>query len=185
MNYLPSFEIVSFYTGVMSLCLGIISFIASIFFYDKAKKSENENIKILNDISSATNILNSITNKMLEKTIGYIASSNEQLINKLSMHKVSLPPTKINGHDSYILLAYSYIVRTNFLAKACYVKVSCTKTKSSLQKIIDSSRSDYDIVCIDIKKIDEVKLKGSPIYDMYLSDKNFYGEMIDLDVSKK
>ena len=183
MSHLPSFELVSFYTGVMSLCLGIISFIASLFFYDKAKKSENENNKILNDINSATNILNSITNKMLEKTIGHMASSNEQLINTLSVHAVPVTTEKTSSYNSYTLLAYSYIVRTNFLAKACYAKVSCEKTKSSLQKIIDSSHSDHEIVCIGINKIDELKLKNSPIYEMYISDKNFYGEMVSLDVS--
>ena len=53
------------------------------------------------------------------------------------------------------------------------------KTKSSLQKIINSSLSDHNIICIGISKIDELKLKNSPVYDMYISDKKFYGELIN------
>lgn len=183
MNYLPSFELVSFYTGMMSLCLGAISFIASLFFYDKARKSENENNKILYDISSTTTILNSLTNRMLEKTIGHIANSNEQLIKTLVGLNNTTGKTDFNDDTSRSLLLFSYILKTNFLAKALYLQSSCEKTKSSLSKVIDLSYEDYKALKTKLADISETELKESPVYEKYIADKSLYEEVAHIKLS--
>ena len=171
-------NLISFWTGVMSLCLGFVSFVASLFFYDRAKQTENENNKILFEIKETTRTLHTINNAMLERAIGHIASANEQLINRMPLQSAAIDNNNPGDPNRYLLMVYSYIVRTHFLAKVVLLKSSCEVTKSSLQKLINASIQDHKFISSEIDKVPSEVLAKSPSYDLYKSDKEFYGEII-------
>lgn len=183
MGVLTNFELISFWAGVMSLCLGFISFVASLFFYDKARLSEIENSKILTEINQSTDTLRTINNSLLQKTIGHIADSNVQLINGLIPLTRDNPITEEMIDDvTKTLLLSSYTLKTNFLAKSCYVMVSGEKTKSSLQKLINISQEDYSQIKQDISKLTDSDIKNSPVYEDYLANKKMFEFLINLKV---
>ncbi|MEW6521086.1 MAG: hypothetical protein AB1461_16900 [Thermodesulfobacteriota bacterium] len=180
MNYLPSFEIVSFYTGVMSLCLGIISFMASLFFYDKAKDSENKNNEILTEIKLTTTTLATITNRTLEKTIDNISSTHNKLIDQIINLQFGIIPhdSKIDDNISIKLMLFSYTIKALFLAVSISIFVKDKAMIKVADIIIEQGRKDYTKLKNDIDNIDENELKKSPNYKLYISDRNSFEEIL-------
>jgi len=163
-----------FYTSVMSLCLGFISFFAALFFYDRAKQSEIKTNKILNDISKSTNMLDSVTTRLLDKTIGHISSSNHQLIEALSNIDKEYTISKDQPLDdlSTSILLYSYTIKTMLLSS--WIKKSVTGDKSSA--IYDSTfkqaHKDFISTGNKIESFDKDILQKSELYNKYILNKS-------------
>jgi len=166
---------------IISLIISLSAFIASIIFFFAAKESETHAIGLLSQITTQTDNLRTINNSLLQKTIGHIADSNTQLINGLLPLSTTNPlPQGTNDDISKTLSLSSYILKTNFLAIACYNMSGCEKTKSSLLKLTKISQEDYAQIEQLISELDESIIKKSPIFEDYLENKQKFEFLINI-----
>ena len=182
MNYYLDFTTISFYTGMVSLILGIISLILSLYFYNKANQSEVRTNAILKDIESKTSILDKITLRMLDKTISHLSSSFSHLLTSVSQTAPKKVKSISTDDKSVKLSLFNYILRTNFLAKALYAKAENEYTIKFSKEIIRSSYADYQILDKEISQIKKEELIKSPLYDEYVSNKKFYEDIVQMDI---
>lgn len=171
---------INMYLSITALALGIISFISSLFFYDKSKESEIRNNKILNDINSATNTLNTVSNKILFKTIESITGTSHKLIDNITKSAITENKAEIsNKQHSQILALYSYILKTNLLAKIIWID-NKDETYTELAELIsEQSYNDYQKINKIISEIDVKELSNSENYQTYNKDKNTYSKIIE------
>jgi len=185
MTYIPDFTSLSFYTGMISLILGVISLPMSLYFYHKANISEIKNTEILCQISNKTDMLDKITNRMLEKALGHISSSLEKTIDSISQIALDKNSpqqgTTINTDEISLKISlFNYILKTNFLAKALYVKTNNDNLRNFSAITINKSYFDYEKLRDEIASIDPTELKNSKLYDSYISNKDSYESVVKI-----
>jgi len=157
----------------------------SLYFYHKANISEIKNTEILCQISNKTDMLDKITNRMLEKALGHISSSLEKTIDSISQIALDKNSpqqgTTINTDEISLKISlFNYILKTNFLAKALYVKTNNDNLRNFSAITINKSYFDYEKLRDEIASIDPTELKNSKLYDSYISNKDSYESVVKI-----
>ena len=165
----------------ISLIIGLASFLAAIIFFFAARESEINTTKLLEKINEKTDILNNVTNKMLEKAFDHISAREKQLIDGILKlkHKEPIYIQDITDEVSLKLMLYSYVIRTLFLATVIQIFPNEKSVYLVSDAVLEQGRKDYYKLKEDIDNIDPTKLKNAPNYQSYISDRNTFEEILN------
>ena len=97
----------------------------------------------------------------------------------MRLQKYPLPDiTDKNDYITQILLLHSYIIRTLFLSVTIPALLD-KQTIPFIESLINQGNKHYKEIIKQIEDIDENKLKKSPYYNNYISERNSFEEIIN------
>lgn len=172
---------------LISLVIGLSSFIAAIVFFFAAKKSETHTIELLSKISQQVQTLESINNNLLGTAIHHLATSNIHIIDKVfpSPPIQAIPrPTMSGLQDDLmkIIYIYFYTARTNYFAHVVKSSIPLTDQTKDIHSLADQaitfSHEDFITTSRILDNWNQIELKNHSLHNVYYDIKTIWESYI-------
>lgn len=169
--------------SIASIILAVVAIVLSVLFYFASKNAEVKTTLALNNLEQATNTINSVSMRLLNKLTNYVISPNQteqRLIEVISELKTAplkdtdeAPnnPTKAQLEqfrvDNLIAAMYYASIANSSLQMYLPIDIGQLPDAEVISKAIDQSKQDYFTLKSWINNAGDDKLNNSPFKHMY------------------